>query len=147
MQRIGFGGAGTSKSLMWVSSSVFGAKAKSIAFVTSFLCKGRPPRTSMDYLRWNDAIAAHFFDPTREGWRVWLDVTEEVIGGIGKEWNLGVPDFVAAVKRGPAWAESNGFCQRALESCAGWRARHLKFPPYIGYLGLFVLAAGIEAEV
>src|SRR5436309_11377600 len=96
----------------------------------------------MDYLNWNDAIAERFFTPDMKNRRVYLYVTAEVIRGIGKTVNLGVPDFIATVKRGPSWASDGNICERAEQSMAGWRGRKLRYPPYVAYLAFFVLAAG-----
>ncbi len=56
-----------------------------------------------------------------------------------------MPDFVRSVKAGPPWCSGVPLCLRAKEAFAGWRKRKipskLLLPPYIGFLGLFVLAA------
>jgi hypothetical protein len=99
------------------------------------------------YLSWNDALAGHYFRPEAAGQPIWLYVTDDVIGELGSQRSsTGVPDFVSAVKIGPPWCTANGLCQRALQAFEGWRNRGLDYPPYIGYLGLFVLAAGLEGD-
>ncbi|MEO8381594.1 MAG: hypothetical protein ABI779_18175 [Acidobacteriota bacterium] len=98
----------------------------------------------MDFLAWNNAIAAHFFRPEYAGKTVYLYVTPSVIEEIGGQGS--VQAFVDAMKAGPDWASRSGLCQKALQSMHRWRERSLEFPPYIGYLALFVLAAGIEAD-
>jgi hypothetical protein len=99
------------------------------------------------YLKWNDALARHFFRPEFAGQPVWVFVTDDLIEELGTELNEGaVPDFVEAVKTGPPWAAPGSLCQRALHAFEGWRERGLDFPPYIGYLALFVLAAGREGN-
>jgi hypothetical protein len=104
----------------------------------------------MDYLRWNDQIAAKFFNPEAAGRRVHLHVTRELIAEIGRDEGIAVPDFVRSVKVGPPWCTGVPLCLRAKEAFAGWRKRKvpskLLFPPYIGFLGLFVLAAGLGEE-
>jgi hypothetical protein len=98
----------------------------------------------MDFLTWNDGIAAHFFRPEHAGRTIYLYVTEDVIEEVGGKGSL--DDFVHAMKVGPVWATRQGLCQKALQAMQGWRARALPFPPYIGYLALFVLAAGKEGD-
>jgi hypothetical protein len=96
----------------------------------------------LDFLGWNDAIAAHFFRPENAGQPVYLYVTRatiETIGGTGS-----VPAFVAAMQAGPPWATRTGLCQRALQAMRDWRTRGLKKPPYVGFLALFVLALDQE---
>ena len=99
------------------------------------------------FLAWNSALASHFFRPESAGQYVWLYVTEEVVDSIGSSAELGgVTDFVNAAKCGPPWPTPSGLCQRALKTHQGWRERDLEYPPYVIYLGLFVLAAGVEGD-
>ena len=51
-------------------------------------------------------------------------------------------------KRGHPWCrpEIQNLCLGALDCLDGWRGRSLQYPPYLPYLGLFVLAAGKEGE-
>src|SRR5579862_2683451 len=104
----------------------------------------------MDYLRWNDQIASRFFNPEAAGRRVYLHVTRELIAEIGRDEGIAVADFVRSVKGGPPWCSGVPLCLRATEAFVGWRKRKvpskLLFPPYIGFLGLFVLAAGLGEE-
>ena len=93
----------------------------------------------MDFLEWNDAIASHFFRPDASGRTVYLYVTQDVIEKIGGTDSLA--GFVDVMKGGPSWATRQGLCQRALQCLDGWRDRSLQYPPYVGYLALFVLAA------
>jgi hypothetical protein len=107
--------------------------------------KTTDPGDAVDpYLSWNDAIAARFFRPEEAGQPVWLFLTESTVEEIGTELGGDLPAFIAAVKTGPGWARTGGLCQRALHAYEGWRDRGLKFPPYVAYLGLFVMAAGLE---
>lgn len=99
----------------------------------------------MDYLSWNDLIAGHFFRPEMAGRRVYLYVTEELLGEIGTR-NADVGNFVDAVKVGPPGLTRQGLCQRALQTMQDWRSKGLPFPPYVAYLALFVLAAGKEGD-
>ncbi len=104
----------------------------------------------MDYLAWNNAIGARFFNPDRAGMRVFLYVTTEVIAEIGAPHNAGVNDFVSAVSTGPQqWItrHKQGICQHALQVMEGWQqTRELEYPPYLAYLALFVLADTVEVE-
>lgn len=95
------------------------------------------------YLDWNNAIAARIFRPEMAGRQVFLYVNDDLIEEIGGEGSI--PSFVGAVERGAPWIPDHlGLCQKALRTLGGWRERDLDFPPYIGYLGLFVLAVGVE---
>jgi hypothetical protein len=96
----------------------------------------------MDYLDWNDKIAARFFTSEMKERRVYLYVTNEIIRDVGKADKAGLTDFVSVIKRGPDWVSNGNVCERALQSLAGWRRRKLGYPPYIAYLAFFVLAAG-----
>jgi hypothetical protein len=98
----------------------------------------------LDYLAWNDLIAQHFFRPDMAGRSVYLLVTEELITQLGEPEGVALEDFLQAVKRGPIWSTKHRLCQKALECLKDWRNRGLQWPPYLGYLALFVLAAGVE---
>ena len=87
----------------------------------------------MDYLAWNNLIAEHFFRPEMAGRRVYLYVTEELLGEIGGG-NSSVDDFVEAVKVGPSGLTRQGLCQRALQTMQEWRSKGLAFPPHVAYL-------------
>ena len=100
----------------------------------------------MTYLEWNDRLAEYFFPPAKAGRKVHLFATHELIERLGQASADGFENFVEAVKAGPSWARRSGHCQRALEATDGWRARGLPFPPYIAYLALFVIAAGLEDD-
>jgi hypothetical protein len=100
----------------------------------------------MDFMAWNNAIGARFFNQDRGGTRVFLYVTTEVVAEVGAPHNADLSDFVAAVKVGPPWItwRGRGICQQALQATEDWRARKLEYPPYLAYLALFVLADTIE---
>lgn len=100
----------------------------------------------MDYLTWNNRIAAHFFNTDRAGCRVRLYVTEALINEIGVSDNAGLAGFIAAVQAGPPWVKESQLCLKAKRSWQEWRARSLPYPPYLVYLSLFVLAAGREGD-
>ena len=100
----------------------------------------------MTYLDWNNALAAHFFRPDFADQPIYLYVTPELISALGADLGTDGPDFATAVQTGPPWVTREGLCQRALQSFRGWRDRELRYPPYIGYIGFFVLAAGTEGD-
>ncbi len=98
------------------------------------------------YLRWNNAIAKHFFKPDMAGRSVHLYVNSKLISDLETELGSIEGTFIGAVQEGPPWTTRQGICQRALQTCQDWRARGLDFPPYIAYLGLFVLAGGTDGD-
>ncbi|HMP90812.1 MAG TPA: hypothetical protein PJ991_11465 [Kiritimatiellia bacterium] len=103
----------------------------------------------MDYMSWNNAIGARFFNQDRAGSRVFLYVTTEVIVEVGAPFNADLSDFVAAVKTGhQEWItrHNQSICQQALQVMENWRTRGLEYPPYLAYLALFVLADTVEVE-
>ena len=100
----------------------------------------------MDYLTWNNLIASHLFKPEMADKRVYLFVTKQLISDIGSRNDADLKNFIDSVKEGPPWTTRSGLCQKALQSYIDWRERNLEYPPYIGYLALFVLAAGLEGD-
>ncbi|SRR6266498_2182105 len=102
----------------------------------------------MNYLGWNTKIAEHFFSQDKAGRKIYLFVTQELIEQLGQPQGIGFSDFVEAVKTGPPWVRAAGLCQRALQTKHQWRERDPKsdYPPYIAYLALFVIAAGLEGD-
>ncbi len=100
----------------------------------------------MNYLDWNNVLAGHFFKPTNAGRPVYLFVTVELIEKLGAPQEVGLEDFIAAVKQGPVGATRSGLCMKAWQAFEYWRTRGFDYPPYIGYLCLFVLAAGLEGD-
>jgi hypothetical protein len=100
----------------------------------------------MDYLSWNNSIGARFFTPELRDRRVYLYVTADLIREIGKPSGAGMADFLVAVKRGPDWVSYGKVCERADQCVVGWRRRKLQYPPYLAYLGLFALAAGLRGD-
>lgn len=102
--------------------------------------------TCRDYLRWNDALASHFFNAENAGQRVHLQVDEDLVNEIGSPLGEGLGDLIAAILTGPPWVSRGGICQQALEASDGWRARGCPYPPYVAYLSIFVLAASVEGE-
>lgn len=104
----------------------------------------KPVKTTITYLKWNDKIAQHFFNLEMAGRTVCLYVTEELINFLGESEKLNCQDFIQAVKN---TIGINGICKKALASLrdSRWYERQ-DYPPYIGYLALFVLAAGTEGD-
>ncbi|MXX11578.1 MAG: hypothetical protein F4201_05695 [Nitrospira sp. SB0677_bin_15] len=100
----------------------------------------------LSYLKWNDIIASHFFSEEKAGKEVLLYVNESLIKELGGPHGVGLDGFVAAVKTGPPWATKSGICQKALQTLEAWREKDLNYPPYIVYLALYVLAAGLEGN-
>ncbi|MGH2626400.1 MAG: hypothetical protein ACRDHY_07100, partial [Anaerolineales bacterium] len=98
------------------------------------------------YMAWNDSLAGRFFHPAAAGQQVYLYVTEDVVQEVGRPLGGGVEEFITAVRTGPPGTTRSGHCQRALQVANGWRQRGLSYPPYVGYLALFVLAGGHEGD-
>src|SRR4051812_45143972 len=98
------------------------------------------------YDRWNDAIAQHFFREELAGRPIFLFVDEGLLGALEKKHDLPEDSFLSAIAPG---VDARNVAARCLELCnkGGWRsATGLFYPPYLGYLALFVLAAGLEEE-
>lgn len=100
-------------------------------------------KTSTNYSQWNDRIAQQFFNPKMAGCNVYLFVTEDLINSLGASKESTCQDFVQTVK---ATLGINSICKKALDSYKRWRHQRQGYPPYIGYLALFVLAAGTEGD-
>ena len=96
----------------------------------------------MNYLQWNQLIASHFFHPNMAGKNVYLYVTQELIIDLGQDKGVGFADFIKAVKTG-CRKQPEGLCKDAR---AIMKLRFGEYPAYIGYLALFVLAAGVDGE-
>ncbi|WP_306200925.1 hypothetical protein [Bacillus multifaciens] len=103
----------------------------------------------MSYLKWNDLIASYFFNEEMAGQEVLLFIDKSLIKQLGKKIGENLDDFISSLIEGPHWirASSNsGICQKALLAADKWRGRKLEYPPYIGYLALFVLAGYVQDE-
>lgn len=98
------------------------------------------------YQQWNDALAARFFNSDMAGRNVYLYVNQEMID----EMERAMPEagtFRVAVVGPPTDVDRcERVCQRALEAFTGWRERGSLYPPYIGYLILFVLAGDMSGD-
>ena len=98
----------------------------------------------MDYLRWNEEIAKHFFNPNNRDKRVWFSVRKELIEQIANDNNTDVQNFFDTVKSIPSKTK---ICAQAHKVFCKWKEkRDDQYPPYIGYLALFVLAANNEDD-
>ena len=97
----------------------------------------------MKYKDWNDLIASHFFLPDMDGKNVYLYVTPMLINNLGQDRGADFTDFVNSVQTGFR-SRSEGICRDALWSMS--LSLNQEYPLYIGYLALFVLAAGIEGD-
>ena len=93
----------------------------------------------MEYAEWNFAIASHFFNTNMGGKEVLLFVNEEKINDIGVSKKADVNDFINAIKEDAEHA-NNIICKRALKLYSDWERTRSEYPPYIGYLALFVLS-------
>lgn len=51
-----------------------------------------------EYLKWNDAIARHFFNRDRAGEAIWLYVNDELISELGARLGGDRTSFVEAVQ-------------------------------------------------
>ncbi|MFP4122803.1 MAG: hypothetical protein ACOC07_12040 [Coleofasciculus sp.] len=102
----------------------------------------------MNYQTWNNKIASYFFKPEMAGCPVHLYVTEDLIVELGQASGADLQDFIKAVKTGLVGVPGRGICQKARETMEHWQYRcgRRDYPLYIGYLALFVLAAGMEGD-
>ncbi|MCP2730218.1 hypothetical protein [Limnofasciculus baicalensis] len=93
----------------------------------------------VSYRDWNNLIAEHFFKPEMADFPVYLYVTEDLITAIGKSKGVDCQDFINAVKTSVGITR-NGICQKGLQTMEEWKYRQQRqgYPPYIGYLALFV---------
>ena len=97
------------------------------------------------YQQWNDALAQRFFNPDQAGRNVRLYVNRDLID----EMEAAIPDagtFRMAVAGSFLSPHRDGVCRRALQVFENWRDKGWRFPPYIGYLSLFVLASDIDGD-
>lgn len=98
-------------------------------------------------MQWNKLIAQHFFRPEMAGRDVLLFVDEQLINELGKSLGQDMQGYILSVIEGPFKVKSDpgvSICQKALRVYGNWRDRDLKYPPYIAYLALFVLAGCID---
>ena len=100
----------------------------------------------MNYLEWNDSIAEKIFSPAREDEAVLVTVGRDLIEEIGD-----FDDYMNALRKGPPWCRDHqnpkSLCVRTLDAYDDWRSkRPEEYPPYIAYLGIFVVAAQDSQE-
>ena len=106
----------------------------------------------MDYLSWNNAIASSFFRPQVAGRPVYLYVTHQLVVEIAHLHGTEGSEFIEAVKHGPGWITDGrlSLCGKAYRLFKDWKCspqtRDQKYPPFIAYLALFSLAAGVEGH-
>lgn len=98
----------------------------------------------MNYHLWNKSIIQHFFHKEFSGREVILFVDDNVINEIGNPLGSDINDFLAEV-RSLENTNSTNICINAYRLFSGWRQRY-KYPPYVAYLALFVMAAGVDGE-
>ncbi len=104
----------------------------------------------MDYIGWNNAVAAHFFNTQSAHRPVHLYVTQELLNEIGRPHGCDSSSFIQQVLVGPGWISDGrlSLCGKAYRTYDGWRnisnGQGYSYPPYLGYLALFVFAAGVE---
>jgi hypothetical protein len=107
----------------------------------------------MKYKEWNDTIAGHFFHPDHAGERVYLSVSDNLIRDIAEKNGIprseGIDAFVQATKEGH-WVGKHydvasapvHWVKKVRNLWAEECSEDYPYPPYIGYLALYVLAAG-----
>jgi hypothetical protein len=100
----------------------------------------------MQFLEWNNRLAAFFFNQEMDGREVLLNVNKRIIQEEIGQNNFGIDSFIEAVKSGPSWSTREGLCMKAYQAFENWRSRNLEFPPYIAFLVLFVLANDVEGD-
>jgi len=100
----------------------------------------------MSYEAWNTLLAKRFFNPDMAGRRVYLYTTDDLIEEIGRPYKAGMHDFIAGVKAGAHGITRGGVCLKALHVTKEWKNRASNYPPYVAYLALFVLAAGLSGD-
>jgi hypothetical protein len=101
---------------------------------------------ALSYLEWNDILIQHYFNEDMAGKDVVIFSDKEMIDRIGSQHGEDYNDFKNIVMQGPSWARNGGICKKAIDACANWRQRGLKFPPYFNYLVLFVSVATVEGD-
>jgi hypothetical protein len=99
----------------------------------------------MNYTEWNNALATYFFNTSKGGKEVLLFVNEAKINALGSSRGATIKDFIDALKNDSVHAD-NTLCKRALKLYNNWRQNNSKYPPYVGYLALFVLAATTQGD-
>lgn len=104
-----------------------------------------------DYIAWNDALAAHFFNTRAAGKPVYLDIEGDVLDAVSKTIGTGGTgsprdDFLAAVRS--TLGRGRGLLARHADWLAAWDGKGP--PPVVAVLALASMAAedmGADAEV
>ena len=98
---------------------------------------------SLSYLDWNNKITEYFFNLENSGKRVWFSVEKSLIEEIAHTNETDFDSFIKSLKKGPEWItrHNQGICTKAYQTFENWDREKLKYPPYIAYLALFVIAA------
>lgn len=99
----------------------------------------------MDYLEWNYHLAKYYFNQEMAGREVVLFADKSIIEDIGRKYNADLEDFIESIKLGPDGLRKSGLCMKAYHLFQGWRDKR-KYPPYIAYLVLFVIAASTDTD-
>jgi hypothetical protein len=97
------------------------------------------------YDQWNTAIAEHFFREEFAGKQVFLFVDDGLITSLARQHDLPEESFFSAVV--PPHSNAADVAHRCLAKCkrGRWRKNTAAvYPPYLVYLALFVLAAGLD---
>jgi hypothetical protein len=111
--------------------------------------------TDFPFDLWTRLIAEHFFNPSRAGQSVRLNVTRELLNTLGKAHGFSSNDFTrhAALGLSAIRKESDNVCDYAEALFDRWRVGHETlggsaddFPPFIGYLAVFVYVGTLQAE-
>jgi hypothetical protein len=100
----------------------------------------------MQYAVWNDMIGRKFFNPNSRDRRVYLHVSEALINALGEPFGVSLQDFVLAVIPKSLRGSPRNICQPTVSCSHNWRRGELEYPPYIGYLAFFILAAGLDGD-
>src|SRR5580658_5875941 len=104
---------------------------------------------------WTHLIAEHFFNPSRAGLCVRLNVTRELLDTIGKAHGHRSNDFPAhaAIGLSAVRKETENICDYAEALLDLWQLGREPtngsaddFPPFIGYLAVFVYVGTLQAE-
>ena len=99
----------------------------------------------MEYLEWNYHLARYYFNPDMAGREVIIYADKTTIEDVGQKYNADLKDFIEAVKQGPEGLRKSGPCMKAFHAYQDWRDIR-KYPPYIAYLVLFVLAVSTDTN-
>lgn len=102
----------------------------------------------LTYIQWNDLIARYFFNEGMAGKEVILFANIDLINEIGRSYGEGFDNFVQKSIEGPEsiYIRSDNICHKAYSTYLLGRRKRFAYPPYIGYLALFVCAATREGD-